>query len=123
MSKSDQQDICLQFPGASDAAHRSDYHLIKSLSLDPLNKSFFGLTDEAVLGMDLFMHQSDLNDFERPLFSVGVLSDSHRGACTQCCEQKFIWIWTGIAAADLDRFVRLESVWSYRDILQESSIF
>ena len=69
------------------------------------------------------MHQSDPNCFERPLFSVAVYPDSHGGACTQCCEQKFIWIWTGIATADLDRFVSMESVWSDRDVLQESGIF
>jgi len=51
------------------------------------------------------------------MFSVGVHPDSHGGACTQCCEQKFIWIWTGIPAADSDRFVSQESVWSDRDIL------
>ena len=94
----------------------------RDLSFDPINKPLFGFTVEAILGVNFFMHQSYPNGFERPLFSGGVHPDRHGGACTQRCDQKFIWIWSGIAAADLDRFVSQESVWSDRNLLQESDV-
>jgi hypothetical protein len=93
----------------------------QNLPFDPINQSFFGFTAEAILGMHLSMRQSDLNVFQWPSFSVGIHTKCHAGACTECCEEKFMRIWTGIAATCLDRLVRLDSVLSDRDVLQISS--
>lgn len=86
----------------------------QNLPFDPINQPFFGFTAEAILGMHLPMHQSDPNVFQRPSFSVGIHTKCHAGACTECCEEKFVRIWTGIAATCLDRLVRLDSVLSDR---------
>jgi hypothetical protein len=93
----------------------------QNLPFDPINQSFFGFTAEAILGMHLSMHQSDPNVFERPSFPDGIHAKSYAGASTECCEEKFVWIWTGIAATCLDLLVRLDSVLSDRDVLQISS--
>ena len=84
----------------------------QNLSFDPINQSFFGFTAKTILGMHLFMHQSDPNVIEPPSFSVGIHTKCHAGACTKCCEEEFVRIWTGIAATCLDRLVRLDSVLS-----------
>ena len=57
----------------------------QNLSFDPINQSFFCFTAEAILGMDLCMHQSDPNVFQRPLFPDGIHAKSCAGACTECC--------------------------------------
>jgi hypothetical protein len=78
----------------------------QNLSFDPIDQPFFGFTAEAILSIHLSMQQSDPNVFQRPSFPVGIHTKSHASACTECCEKKFIWIWTGIAATHFDWLVR-----------------
>jgi hypothetical protein len=117
MSKSDVPGNCSRFPRVSDAAHPSGCRPTKSLFR----------SDQPVL---LWFHSSACifpcinrtrRSSQRPSFSVGIHTKCHAGACTECCEEKFVRIWTGIAATCLDRLVRLDSVLSDRDVLQISS--
>jgi hypothetical protein len=93
-------------------AHQHD------LPLDLINRSFFGFATAAILGMDPLMHQSDSELFQRPSLLAGIHAESDAGALTECCQEKFVWIWTGIAVTHLGRIVPLDSVSPDRDVLQ-----
>jgi hypothetical protein len=93
-------------------AHQHD------LPLDLINQSFFDFAAEAILGMDLPMHQSDSYVFQGPSFPVGIDTQSNASARTERCDEEFVWIRTGIAAANFNRFVCLEPMSTDRDVLQ-----
>src|SRR5262252_9086676 len=113
MSESDEQGICLQFPRASDAAHRSDHHPTKFLFRSP---SLFSKCRQSWAWICLCVIRTRTASSRHP-FRLAYSRTVMAGACTSCGEQKFVRIWTGIAAAALDRFVSQELVWSDRDIL------
>ena len=92
--------------------------LNKNLAFDPINQAFFRFTAATILCMHPSMCQSNLNRFQRPTLPVGIHAKSYAGKCTECGEEKFVWVWTDVATASLDRFVRLESMSSDQDILR-----
>jgi hypothetical protein len=52
--------------------------------------------------------ESDLNIFKRPTLSVGVHPHGYDSTCTQCCQQKFERVRSGISATNIEWLIAVK---------------
>src|SRR6476660_7101744 len=69
------------------------------------------------------MPKPDRDRLQRPILLSRIHADRHRGARTQSGEQKIIRRWPGPGASTAFRFVAIQPMWAYRNLLRESTPF
>src|SRR6202040_4298455 len=72
------------------------------LYINMIEKSHFGFTFSAVLGVNPRMPKTYDDSLKVPILSPGVHSYGHRSTCPKTREEKLIGGWTGVIAARTD---------------------
>jgi hypothetical protein len=78
------------------------------LCFDSIEHPLLGIALSTILGVDSRVRQAHLHALKRPLFPLGIHSNSHAGARSQGGQEQLIRIGTLIIAADIAWFVRLK---------------
>jgi hypothetical protein len=70
----------------------------------------FGIALGTILSMDFRVGQTDVHFLKRPLFPLGIHSNSHARTCSQRGQEQLVRVRARIIAAEIARFVCLQNV-------------